>query len=62
MLNIYKKENFMNKKPGYGCSDYRKEMTLLSLKRRLNDKNLSNDERYEVELLIGKLEKEMNLN
>ena len=52
----------MNNKPGYGCSDYRKEMTLLSLKRRLNDKNLSIEERHEVESLIGKLEKEMDLD
>jgi len=39
------------------CNDYREEMRLLGLKKRLNEKNLSKTEKQIIEAEITKLEK-----
>ncbi len=44
-------------KQSYTCNDYRKEMILLSLRRRLQRRDLSEDEKKEIEADIAKLEK-----
>ncbi|MFC1669740.1 hypothetical protein ACFL20_05055 [Spirochaetota bacterium] len=45
----------------YGCADYREEMTLVSLKNRLKENNLSDEEKSKIEKEIKKLEKKMGL-
>ena len=45
----------------YTCTDYRSEMILLSLKRRLQHQDLSEEERDNIILQIKKLEAEMEL-
>ena len=45
----------------YTCADYRKEMTLLSLKRRLTGERLSDKEHQKLLSEIRRLESEMNL-
>lgn len=60
-FNIYQSD-IMKKQSKYGCDDYRNEMTLLNLKRLLSEKNLSSQERADIESLVRKLEKEMNLD
>lgn len=45
----------------YTCADYRIEMILLSLKRRLHGKHLSEQEKKDILLKIERLEKEMGL-
>jgi len=52
----------MEKKQKYGCADYRDEMTLLGLKKRLRDPGLTEAERKLMESQIEKLEKEMKLD
>ena len=51
-----------DKKPRYTCADYRKEMILVSLKRRINTVSLSDEEREKVQSEIRRLEAEMNLD
>ncbi|MEA3361315.1 MAG: hypothetical protein U9R17_18180 [Thermodesulfobacteriota bacterium] len=46
----------------YTCVDYRSEMKLLGLKRRLKDKNLSEEERAQIIQEIKELEKKMDMN
>jgi hypothetical protein len=46
----------------YTCADYRKEMILLSLKRRLTGERLSDKERQKLLSEIRRLESEMNLD
>jgi hypothetical protein len=46
----------------YTCADYREEMTLLSLKRRLSGEQLSDKERRKLLSEIRRLESEMNLD
>ena len=46
----------------YTCADYRKEMTLLSLKRRLTGEQLSDKERRILRSEIRRLESEMKLD
>ncbi|MBW1642003.1 MAG: hypothetical protein JRJ39_15480 [Deltaproteobacteria bacterium] len=46
----------------YTCQDYRQEMILLGLQRRLNDTNLSDEERGGVIEEIRKLELEMQFD
>jgi len=48
----------MGSKP-YTCQDYRQEMILLGLQRRLHDTDLSDDEKKQVMEAIRKLEHEM---
>jgi hypothetical protein len=45
----------------YTCADYRIEMILLNLKRRLKDKWLSEEERDDILLKIKQLEAKMGL-
>ncbi len=45
----------------YGCADYREEMTLVSLKNRLKDNELNDEEKSNIEKEIEKLEKKMGL-
>ncbi len=46
----------------YSCQDYRQEMILLGLQRRLNEPNLSDEERRHVIEEIQKLEIEMQFD
>ena len=50
-----------NDKNKYNCMDYRKEMTLLGLKKKLQNNKLSKDEKKVLKDEISKLEKEMGL-
>ena len=46
----------------YTCADYRIEMILLSLKRRLEQENLSQAEKNKLRRQIKKLEAAMGFN
>ena len=46
----------------YTCNDYREEMRLLALKKRLNEKNLSRTEKQIIEAEITKLEKALQMD
>ncbi|MBI9076151.1 MAG: hypothetical protein JEZ02_12130 [Desulfatibacillum sp.] len=46
----------------YTCQDYRAEMTLLGLKRRLIDKTLAKEEKEALVAEIKKIEKDMGLD
>ena len=46
----------------YTCVDYRSEMKLLGLKRRLEEENLREEERAQIVRKIKELEKEMQMN
>lgn len=46
----------------YTCKEYREEMVLLGLRRRLNNPDLSKEEREEILKQIKKIEKEMGLD
>ena len=46
----------------YTCIDYRFEMRLLGLKKRLQEENLNEEERAQVVREIEELEKAMELN
>ena len=46
----------MPSKRPFTCSDYREEMRLLALKKRLDEKNLSMTEKQTIEAEITKLE------
>ena len=46
----------------YGCSDYRIEMILLGLKKRLSDTGLSTEERQAITDEIQRLESETGLD
>ena len=45
----------------YTCSDYRQEMRLLGLKRRLEQDDLSDEERGSIQAEIERLEQEMGM-
>jgi hypothetical protein len=45
----------------YTCADYRVEMILLNLKRRLQHQGLSEEEREHILLQIKKIEAKMGL-
>ena len=45
----------------YTCVDYRSEMKLLGLKRRLEDENLSEEEKTRILEEIEELEEEMKM-
>ena len=49
-----------NKK--YTCNDYREEMRLIGLKKRLNEENLSRTEKKTIETEIAELEKALQLD
>ncbi len=46
----------------YTCKDYRKEMQLLALQRRLENGNLSREERLALQEEIKRLEAEMDMD
>jgi hypothetical protein len=46
----------------YTCSDYRKEMRLLGLKKRLHENDLSKSEKQDIEAEIVKLEKILQMD
>ena len=52
----------MPPKRKYTCNDYREEMRLLGLKKRLNEKNLSKTEKQTIEAQITRLEKALQMN
>jgi hypothetical protein len=46
----------------YTCADYREEMRLVGLKKRLSEENLSRTEKQNIEMEIAKLEAIMQLD
>ncbi|UCD79175.1 MAG: hypothetical protein JSW26_27880 [Desulfobacterales bacterium] len=52
----------MQQKQKYTCSDYREEMRLIGLRKRLNEENLSRSEKQILEAEIAKLEKALQLS
>jgi hypothetical protein len=46
----------------YTCEDYQSEMKLLGLKRRLEEKNLGEEEKAHIVQEIRKLEKAMKMD
>lgn len=48
--------------PNVTCSDYRAEMVLLALRRRLESAALTERERETIKLEIARLEREMGLD
>ena len=46
----------------YTCDDYREEMRLVGLKKRLNEKNLSRTDKQDIKAEIAKLEKFLQLD
>lgn len=49
-------------KKKYTCSDYREEMRLIGLKKRLNEATLNPKEKQIIEAEIAKLEKALELS
>jgi uncharacterized protein YfkK (UPF0435 family) len=52
----------MPQKKQYTCSDYREEMRLIGLRKRLNEENLSPTEKQIIAAEIARLEKTLQLN
>ena len=52
----------MSLKTKYTCSEYREEMRLLGLKKRLKEEKLSETEKQVIKAEITKLEKALQLN
>ena len=52
----------MVQKEKYTCSDYREEMRLVGLKKRLNEDSLSPTEKQIIEAEINNLEKTLHLD
>jgi hypothetical protein len=48
--------------PRYTCRDYRKEMQLLALQRRLEEDSLSEKERLALKAEMRRLEAEMDMD
>jgi hypothetical protein len=46
----------------YTCTDYRTEMILVSLRQRLKQEDLNEDEKKEILLQIEEIEADMELN
>ncbi len=57
-----KSEPPMNKDKKPTCNDYRQEMMLLGLRRRLAEEDLSDSEKQSIEAEIDKLERELQLS
>ena len=53
----------VTRKPGspYTCGDYRQEMVLLALKKRLAEGGLAPEEKRIIEKEVAELEKEMGM-
>ena len=45
----------------YTCHDYREEMVLLGLQRRLNDPDLTEEEKQKIRRQIARVEEEMGM-
>jgi len=58
-MNVLTKN--MEKKPQYTCKDYREEMILVGLATRLEQENLSEEERRAIQVEIEKLKESMHL-
>ena len=52
----------MPPKSKYTCNDYREEMRLLGLKKRLNENKLIKAEKQAIEAEITKLEKALRMD
>jgi hypothetical protein len=52
----------MAPKKAYTCNEYREEMRLLGLKKRLNEKNLSKTEKQSIEVEITRIEKALQMD
>ena len=52
----------MSDKPKYTCYEYREEMMLLGLKKRLNSENLKEEKKKALLKKIEELEKKMGMN
>jgi hypothetical protein len=52
----------MNSAGKYTCSEYRQEMVLLGLKRRLEDPGLPESERMHITEKIRELEQQMGMD
>jgi hypothetical protein len=52
----------MNQKKKYTCSDYREEMRLIGLRKRLNEEKLSPTDKQIIETEVANLEKALQLN
>ena len=50
-----------NKSQPYTCNDYRAEMILLSLERRLNAPGIPEGEKQQIEAEIEKIKAEMDM-
>jgi len=61
-LTLHEKKGSIVGSNTYTCQDYRQEMILLGLQRRLNDTHLSDEERRGVIKEIRKLELEMHFD
>jgi hypothetical protein len=51
----------MGKANQYTCAEYREEMMLLGLKRRLHNNDVTEEEKQEIRREIEKLESAMNI-
>jgi hypothetical protein len=51
----------MTPPPAYTCADYREEMILLGLRRRLEDPDLPEEEKPIIQTRIRELEKSLQL-
>ncbi len=51
----------MEKHQPYGCAQYREEMTLLELRRRLNMPGLAEEDRRRIRREIKELERKMEM-
>lgn len=53
---------YMSQKKKFSCSDYREEMRLIGLKKRLNEDDLNPTEKELLKAEIVKLEEALQLN
>lgn len=59
---MQQKDTTEAEKQQYTCSDYRAEMILLSLQRRLEKNDLSDSERQSLEAEIKRIKQEMGMS
>ncbi len=60
-LEKYESAPEVSDKPIYTCNDYRMEMILLSLKRRLSSEELSDAEKHAIRDEIRRIEIQMGM-
>jgi hypothetical protein len=51
-----------DKGSGYTCTSYREEMVLLGLKKRLENPQLSDEERRSLSIELERMEREMGMD